>query len=59
MRLAETFGFEAFRVDSSAAFGTALRGALEAGKPSLVEVDMEAVGPYTVPFGGPVLDKRH
>jgi acetolactate synthase-1/2/3 large subunit len=58
-RLAETFGFEAFHVDAPAAFGPALRAALEAGKPSLVEVDMEAIGPYAAPFGGPVLDKSH
>ena len=30
-QLAETFGFEAFRVDAPAAFGPALRAALEAG----------------------------
>ena len=54
-----SFGFQAFRVDAPAAFGPALRAALKAGKPSLVEVDMEAVGPYATLFGGPVLDKRH
>ncbi len=58
-RLAETFGFEAFHVDAPAAFGPGLRAALEAGKPSMVEVDMEAIGPYAAPFGGPVLDKSH
>ena len=58
-QLAETFGFEASRVESTSAFGPALRAALEAGKPSLPEVDMETIGPYAVPFGGPVLDNKH
>ena len=58
MKLAELFGYEGIQVKSTADFGAALEKALKSGGPSLIEVDMDAVGPYAVPFRGPILDKR-
>lgn len=50
--LARALGVEAERVDSSAGYGKALRAALEAGQPYLIEVDLASVGPMARPYTG-------
>jgi acetolactate synthase-1/2/3 large subunit len=50
---ARVMGLHFERVEKVEAFGGAMRSALASGRPSLVEVDMERIGPYPVPFGGP------
>ena len=53
VRLAEAFGAWACRVQAVRDFRPALEAALEANRPALIEVDMAAIGPPAVPFGGP------
>lgn len=50
--LAEALGVGAERVDSAESFGRAVRGALRAGVPRLVEVDLEKLAPMTQPYIG-------
>ncbi len=55
MKLAEAFGWEGWRVKSTAEFRATFEKALACGRPAMLEIDMAAVGPYAVPFGGPPL----
>jgi len=51
--LAQSMGFEAARIGSGEEFTVQLEKALERKKPSMIVVDMNAVGPMAKPFGGP------
>jgi acetolactate synthase I/II/III large subunit len=51
--LAEAFGARAWRVQRIDDFRSALEAALECGGPALVELDMAAIGPTAVAYGGP------
>jgi acetolactate synthase I/II/III large subunit len=51
--LAEAFGACARRVRTIGEFRPALEAALAAGGPALVEIDMAAIGPPAVAYGGP------
>jgi len=53
MKLAEAFGWEGWRVKSTTEFRGAFEKALACGRPAMLEIDMTAIGPYAVPFGGP------
>ncbi len=50
--LARALGVEAERVTTASQFGTVVKSALAAGKPYLVEVDSEAIGPMATPYTG-------
>lgn len=52
-KLAASIGLAHRRVQSIAAFDEALAAAIAAPGPSLVEVDMTALGPFAKPFAGP------
>ncbi len=58
LKLAEMFGYEGFRVRKAKDFGSTMHKALMSKRSCLIEVETESVGPYVVPFGGPILDKR-
>jgi acetolactate synthase I/II/III large subunit len=51
--LGQSMGFESTKIGSADEFVTALEKAVNHKKPSLIVVDMEAVGPMAKPFGGP------
>jgi acetolactate synthase-1/2/3 large subunit len=51
--LAQSMGFDATRIGSPAEFVTVLEKAVNTKNPSMIVVDMEAVGPMAKPFGGP------
>jgi acetolactate synthase I/II/III large subunit len=51
--LGQSMGFESTRIGSADEFVTALEKAVNHKKPSLIVVDMKAVGPMAKPFGGP------
>lgn len=51
--LAQSMGFDASRIGSPKEFVTELEKAVDSKKPSMIVVDMEAVGPMAKPFGGP------
>jgi acetolactate synthase-1/2/3 large subunit len=51
-RLAESFGVWTAQVRSSVEMGPVLKEALHQDGPSLIEVDMPAVGPMAIPFTG-------
>ena len=53
VKLGESMGFVSKRVGSSVEFLVELDCAIQRRKPSLIVVDMEAVGPMAKPFGGP------
>jgi len=53
VKLAEAMHFEATRVGSGNEFAKELKKAKERRKPTMIVVDMEAVGPMAKPFGGP------
>ena len=46
-------GFDASRIGSATEFVTELEKAVDSKKPTMIVVDMEAVGPMAKPFGGP------
>jgi acetolactate synthase-1/2/3 large subunit len=50
--LAGALGVGAVRVATTADFGKAVRDALAAGQPFLVEVDLDAIGPMSRPYTG-------
>jgi acetolactate synthase-1/2/3 large subunit len=50
---AQSIGLPHSRVSRVEDFGAALDRALAANGPSMIEVDMNAIGPFAVPFGGP------
>ena len=51
--LAQSMGFDASRIGSPHEFVTELEKAVTNQKPTMIVVDMEAVGPMAKPFGGP------
>ncbi|MDQ0201935.1 acetolactate synthase-1/2/3 large subunit [Neobacillus ginsengisoli] len=51
--LAQSMGFDASRIGSPAEFVTELEKAVTTKNPTMIVVDMEAVGPMAKPFGGP------
>ena len=51
-KLCEAYGIAHYPVTSAAMFRPAVETALESGQLSLIEVDMEALGPYRIPFAG-------
>lgn len=51
--LAQSMGFDASRIGSATEFITELEKAVAGKKPTMIVVDMEAVGPMAKPFGGP------
>ncbi len=53
VKLAESMHFDAVRIGSGDEFISELEKAKERRKPSMIVVDMEAVGPMAKPFGGP------
>jgi acetolactate synthase-1/2/3 large subunit len=50
--LARSLGVDGERVASTEAFGKAVRQALEARRPYLIEIDVEAIGPMSRPYTG-------
>jgi acetolactate synthase-1/2/3 large subunit len=52
VELARALGIDADRVDTSEGYGKALRAALEAGRPYLLEVDLSSIGPMARPYTG-------
>lgn len=53
VQLAQSMGFDASRIGSGDEFEAALEKAMNRQKPTMIVVDMEAVGPMAKPFGGP------
>lgn len=53
VKLAESMHYEAVRIGSGDEFVSELKKAKERRKPSMIVVDMDAVGPMAKPFGGP------
>ncbi|PGY13088.1 thiamine pyrophosphate-binding protein [Bacillus sp. AFS031507] len=53
VKLAESMHYAAVRIGSGDEFVSELKKAKERRKPSMIVVDMEAVGPMAKPFGGP------
>jgi acetolactate synthase I/II/III large subunit len=51
--LGQSMGFESTRIGSPDEFVSALEQAVGRQKPTIIVVDMEAVGPMAKPFGGP------
>ncbi|MED1796459.1 thiamine pyrophosphate-binding protein [Brevibacillus nitrificans] len=51
--LAKSMGFEANRIGNPEEFVAELEAAVARRKPSMIVVDMNAVGPMAKPFGGP------
>jgi acetolactate synthase I/II/III large subunit len=56
LKLAEAFGLNGYRVRALEEFRPALVAALASGQPSLIEIDMAAIGPFAVPFAGPATE---
>ncbi len=56
-KLCEAYGIHYYPVTRGAAFRPAIETALASGRLSLVEIDMGAVGPFSVPFAGYALNK--
>lgn len=52
-QLAGAFGWQTWRVDKVEDFADILQAAFSADVPSLIEIDMLAIGDFEVPFGGP------
>nr|WP_242490803.1 thiamine pyrophosphate-binding protein [Priestia endophytica] len=53
VKIAQSMHFEAVRIGSGDEFVNELKKAKERRNPSMIVVDMEAVGPMAKPFGGP------
>ncbi len=51
--LGQSMGFNSTRIGSPDEFVSALENAVDTKKPTMIVVDMEAVGPMAKPFGGP------
>lgn len=51
--LAQSMGFDSAKIGSPEEFESELVKAIDRRKPSMIVVDMEAVGPMAKPFGGP------
>lgn len=51
--LGQSMGFDSTRIGSPDEFVSALENAVDTKKPTMIVVDMEAVGPMAKPFGGP------
>jgi acetolactate synthase I/II/III large subunit len=52
VKLAESFGLRARRVDRVDRVAPTLAEALATGAPALIELDSRAIGPMAVPYGG-------
>ncbi len=52
-RLAGAYGLGYHPVDAVEKFRPAVEAALASGQPTLIEIDMLAIGPFAVPFAGP------
>lgn len=52
--LGQSMGFNSTRIGSPDEFVSALENAVDTKKPTMIVVDMEAVGPMAKPFGGPL-----
>ena len=55
---ATSLGIKSWRVRSIQEFQSSLNDAVATTGPTLIEVDMAAIGPYAVPFAGPPVPKR-
>ncbi|PEJ59614.1 hypothetical protein CN692_05350 [Bacillus sp. AFS002410] len=53
VKLAESMHFDAARIGSGDEFVNEIKKATERRRPTMIVVDMEAVGPMAIPFGGP------
>jgi acetolactate synthase I/II/III large subunit len=53
VQLGKSMGYEANRIGSSDEFVLELEKAMNSQKPTMIVVDMEAIGPMAKPFGGP------
>jgi acetolactate synthase I/II/III large subunit len=51
--LGQSMGFDSTRIGSPDEFVSALEKAVDTKKPTMIVVDMDAVGPMAKPFGGP------
>ena len=51
--LAQSLGVPQWRVSAVTEFGEKFREAISVNGPALVEVDMQTIGPFKVPFAGP------
>ncbi|MDM5327379.1 thiamine pyrophosphate-binding protein [Neobacillus sp. CF12] len=51
--LGQSMGFDSTRIGSPDEFVSALEKAVDTKKPTIIVVDMDAVGPMAKPFGGP------
>jgi acetolactate synthase I/II/III large subunit len=52
-RFAETFGWSYIGARSEGEIAEAVKTAVAQRGPVLLEIDMNAIGPYTIPFAGP------
>ncbi|MCZ6860532.1 MAG: thiamine pyrophosphate-binding protein [Alphaproteobacteria bacterium] len=57
-QLACALGLAHSRVESIAGFGVAFDAALAREGPALIEIDMDAIGPFAEPFAGPLVRER-
>ena len=57
-KLSESLSVPHWNVTSISEFGEKFREALAVNGPALVEVDMQAIGPFKVPFAGPPVKTR-
>ena len=55
--LAQSMGFDASRIGSATEFITELEKAVAGKKPTMIVVDMEAVGPMAKPFEAPLVQQ--
>ncbi|MDQ0269831.1 thiamine pyrophosphate-binding protein [Cytobacillus purgationiresistens] len=53
VQMSQSMGFEAVRIGSTDEFGEEIVKAVKSIKPTMIVVDMDAVGPMAKPFGGP------
>lgn len=53
VQLGQSMGFDATRIGSPEEFIAAMETAVDSNKPTMIVVDMDAVGPMAKPFGGP------
>ena len=51
--LAGSIGLPHWLASSPDGFAEIIKEAIELPGPAIVEIDMDAIGPYKVPFGGP------
>ena len=56
--LATSLGIKSWKIESINEFAHSINEALDVKGPTLIEVNMAAVGPYAIPFSGPPIAKR-